>query len=82
MVAEQTRNAIWQELLDVARLVRYYEALSDQHRRSPAQGCRRCRAHRHCSNEWRRLSDNMEFPAYCQCHHAIPDRTGMPTGRL
>lgn len=34
MVAEQTRNAIWQELLDVARLVRYYEALSDQHRRN------------------------------------------------
>lgn len=34
MVTEQTRNAIWQELLDVARLVRYYEALSDQHRRN------------------------------------------------
>ena len=34
MVAERTRNAIWQELLDVARLVRYYEALSDQHRRN------------------------------------------------
>ena len=34
MVTEQTRNAVWQELLDVARLVRYYEALSDQHRRN------------------------------------------------
>ena len=34
MVTQQTRNAIWQELLDVARLVRYYEALSDQHRRN------------------------------------------------
>ncbi len=34
MVTEQTRNAIWQELLDVARLVRYYEALSDRHRRN------------------------------------------------
>ena len=34
MVTEQTRNAVWQELLDVARLVRYYEALSDRHRRN------------------------------------------------
>jgi hypothetical protein len=33
MVSDQTRNAIWQELLDVARLVRYYEALADRHRR-------------------------------------------------
>ena len=34
MVTEQTRNAVWQVLLDVARLVRYYEALSDRHRRN------------------------------------------------
>ena len=34
MATEQTRNAVWQELLDVARLVRYYEALSDRHRRN------------------------------------------------
>lgn len=33
MVSEQTRNDVWQELLDVARLVRYYEALADRHRR-------------------------------------------------
>lgn len=33
MVTEQTRKDIWDEMLDVARLVRYYEALSDQHRR-------------------------------------------------
>ena len=34
MATEQTRNAVWQELLDVARLVRYYEVLSDRHRRN------------------------------------------------
>lgn len=33
MVSAQTRNDVWQELLDVARLVRYYEALADRHRR-------------------------------------------------
>ena len=33
MVTPQTRNAVWQELLDTARLVRYYEALSDRYRR-------------------------------------------------
>ena len=32
MVSDQTRNAVWQEILDVARLVRYYEALADRHR--------------------------------------------------
>ena len=32
MVSEQTRNDVWQELLDVARLVRYYEALSNRYR--------------------------------------------------
>ena len=32
MVTQQTRNAVWQELLDTARLVRYYEALSDRYR--------------------------------------------------
>ena len=34
MMTERTRNAVWQELLDVARLVRYYETLSDRHRRN------------------------------------------------
>ena len=34
MATEQTRKDVWQELLDVARLVRYYEALSDRHRRN------------------------------------------------
>ena len=34
MVSAQTRNDVWQELLDVARLVRYYEALSDRYRRN------------------------------------------------
>lgn len=34
MVSEQTRNDVWQELLDVTRLVRYYGALSDRHRRN------------------------------------------------
>lgn len=32
VIADQTRNAIWQDLLDVARLVRYYAALSDKHK--------------------------------------------------
>lgn len=31
MVSEQTRNGIWQDLLDAARLVRYYEALAARH---------------------------------------------------
>lgn len=30
MVSEETRNEVWQELLDVARLVRYYSNLSDR----------------------------------------------------
>ena len=34
MVTDQTRNAVWQELLDAVRLVRYYEALSDRYRRN------------------------------------------------
>lgn len=33
MINEQTRNAVWQSLLDVARLVRYYEALSSHYMR-------------------------------------------------
>ena len=33
MASEETRNAVWQEFLDVARLVRYYSNLSDRHRR-------------------------------------------------
>lgn len=33
MVSEQTRNDIWQDMLDVARLVRYYEALAERHLR-------------------------------------------------
>lgn len=33
MVTDQTRNDVWQELLDAARLVRYYETLSDRYRR-------------------------------------------------
>lgn len=33
MVSEQTRSAVWRELLEAARLVRYYEALSDRHRK-------------------------------------------------
>ena len=32
MMTEQTRNNVWQELLDAARLVRYYEALSNRYR--------------------------------------------------
>lgn len=31
MASESIRNLIWQELLDVARLVRYYEALTDKY---------------------------------------------------
>ena len=31
MVSEQTRNDIWQDLLDATRLVRYYEALAARH---------------------------------------------------
>ena len=34
MVTEQTRQDIWQAYLDLARLTRYYDALSDRHRRS------------------------------------------------
>lgn len=34
MVTDATRNAVWQELLDVARLVRYYAAMADRHRRN------------------------------------------------
>lgn len=34
MVTDPTRNDVWQGLLDIARLVRYYEALSDRHRRN------------------------------------------------
>lgn len=33
MTTPQTRNAVWQELLDTARLVQYYEALSHRYRR-------------------------------------------------
>ena len=32
MVSERTRNEVWRELLDAARLTRYYEALADRHR--------------------------------------------------
>ena len=32
MATEQTRHDIWDEMLDVTRLVRYYEALADKHR--------------------------------------------------
>ena len=32
MATDQTREAIWQELLDSARLVRYYEALANRYR--------------------------------------------------
>lgn len=31
-VSRQTRNEVWQGFLDVVRLVRYYETLSDKHR--------------------------------------------------
>ena len=34
MATDQTRNDVWQDVLDVARLVRYYEALSDRYRRN------------------------------------------------
>ena len=33
MVSSVTRNRVWQEFFDQARLVRYYEALSDRYRR-------------------------------------------------
>lgn len=33
MVSDQTRNDVWQELLDSDRLVRYYEALADHYQR-------------------------------------------------
>lgn len=33
MVSATTRNAVWQELLDAARFVRYYGELADRHRR-------------------------------------------------
>ena len=33
MVSDQTRNDIWQDLLDSDRLVRYYEALANHYRR-------------------------------------------------
>lgn len=32
VVTENTRNSVWQSMLDVNRLVRYYEAISDQYR--------------------------------------------------
>lgn len=32
MPTEHTRNEIWQDLLDTARLIRYYDALADQYR--------------------------------------------------
>ena len=34
VITEQTQNDVWQDLLDVARLVRYYEALADRHQRN------------------------------------------------
>ena len=34
MATEPTRNEVWQDYLDAARLVRYYEALSDRYRRN------------------------------------------------
>ena len=34
MVPDQVRSIVWQAYLDVARLVRYYEALSDKYRRN------------------------------------------------
>ena len=36
MVSDQTRNDIWQELLDSDRLVRYYEAVANRYRRRHA----------------------------------------------
>ena len=32
MVTEQARKDVWEEMLDIARLVRYYEKLADRHR--------------------------------------------------
>ena len=34
MVSDHIRNEVWQHLLDIARLVRYYAALSDRYRRN------------------------------------------------
>ena len=34
MVSDQIRNEVWQDLLDVTRLVRYYAALSDRYKRN------------------------------------------------
>ena len=39
MVSDTTRNAVWQELLDAARLARYYASLADRH-------LRKCRINR------------------------------------
>lgn len=33
MVSDTIRNAVWQEILDAARLARYYARLADRHRR-------------------------------------------------
>ena len=34
MVSDEIRNEVWQDLLDVTRLVRYYAALSDRYKRN------------------------------------------------
>ncbi len=34
MVSHHIRNEVWLRLLDIARLVRYYAALSDRYRRN------------------------------------------------
>lgn len=34
MVSDQIRNEVWQDFLDVTRLVRYYAALSDRYKRN------------------------------------------------
>ena len=36
MVSEQVRNAVWQDMLDVARVIRYYDALSDRYKHNQA----------------------------------------------
>lgn len=33
MIDEQLRHTIWQEMLDVARLIRYYESLGERYRK-------------------------------------------------
>ena len=33
MVSDRTRNEVWQQLLDAARLVRYYDSLADRNHR-------------------------------------------------